>query len=34
MNFETIREYCIPKRNAILSFLFGEDTLVFKVDHI
>lgn len=30
MNIETIREYCISKKDASESFPFGEDTLVFK----
>lgn len=32
MNIETIREYCISKRNTTEGFPFGEDTLVFKVN--
>jgi predicted DNA-binding protein (MmcQ/YjbR family) len=32
MNIETLREYCISRRNATESFPFGEDTLVFKVN--
>jgi len=31
MNIETIREYCISKKDATESFPFGDDTLVFKV---
>ena len=31
MNIETLREYCISKKEADESFPFGEDTLVFKV---
>ncbi|MHB8132269.1 MAG: MmcQ/YjbR family DNA-binding protein [Mobilitalea sp.] len=31
MNIESIRDYCISKRNTTESFPFGEDTLVFKV---
>ena len=30
MDIVTLREYCIAKKNAIESFPFGEDTLVFK----
>ena len=30
MNIETLREYCISKKNVTESFPFGEDTLVFK----
>jgi len=30
MNIETLREYCISKRNVTESFPFGDDTLVFK----
>ena len=30
MNIETIRDYCISKKDATESFPFGEDTLVFK----
>jgi predicted DNA-binding protein (MmcQ/YjbR family) len=33
MNIETIREFCISKRNAIECFPFGDDTLVFKVNN-
>jgi predicted DNA-binding protein (MmcQ/YjbR family) len=32
MNIETLRDYCISKKNATESFPFGEDTLVFKVN--
>jgi len=32
MNIESLREYCISKKNATESFPFGEDTLVFKKD--
>jgi predicted DNA-binding protein (MmcQ/YjbR family) len=32
MNIESLREYCISKKNATESFPFGEDTLVFKVN--
>ena len=32
MNIETLREYCISKRNVTESFPFGDDTLVFKTD--
>ena len=30
MNIESLREYCISKKNATESFPFGNDTLVFK----
>lgn len=30
MNVETLREYCISKKNVTESFPFGDDTLVFK----
>ncbi|MCX6325090.1 MAG: MmcQ/YjbR family DNA-binding protein [Bacteroidia bacterium] len=30
MNIETLREYCISKKDATESFPFGDDTLVFK----
>lgn len=30
MNVESIREYCIKKKNVTESFPFGDDTLVFK----
>jgi predicted DNA-binding protein (MmcQ/YjbR family) len=30
MNIETLREYCISKKNVTESFPFGDDTLVFK----
>jgi predicted DNA-binding protein (MmcQ/YjbR family) len=30
MNIETIRDYCISKKDVTESFPFGEDTLVFK----
>lgn len=30
MNIETVREYCLLKKNVTESFPFGEDTLVFK----
>jgi len=30
MNIESLREYCISKRNVTESFPFGDDTLVFK----
>jgi len=30
MNIETLRDYCISKKDASESFPFGEDTLVFK----
>ena len=32
MDIESLREYCISKRNVTESFPFGDDTLVFKVD--
>jgi predicted DNA-binding protein (MmcQ/YjbR family) len=32
MNIETLREYCISKKNATEGFPFGDDTLVFKVN--
>ena len=31
MHIETIREYCLAKKEAEESFPFGETTLVFKV---
>ncbi len=31
MDIETIREYCLRKKEAVESFPFGEETLVFKV---
>ena len=31
MNIESIREYCLARKNATEGFPFGEDTLVFKV---
>jgi predicted DNA-binding protein (MmcQ/YjbR family) len=30
MNIETLRDYCISKKDASESFPFGEDTLVIK----
>jgi predicted DNA-binding protein (MmcQ/YjbR family) len=30
MDIESLREYCISKKNSTESFPFGEDTLVFK----
>jgi predicted DNA-binding protein (MmcQ/YjbR family) len=30
MDIESLREYCISKKNATESFPFGDDTLVFK----
>lgn len=30
MNIETIRDYCISKKEVTESFPFGDDTLVFK----
>jgi predicted DNA-binding protein (MmcQ/YjbR family) len=32
MNIETLREYCISKKNVTESFPFGNDTLVFKIN--
>jgi len=32
MDIESLREYCISKKNATESFPFGDDTLVFKAD--
>jgi len=32
MNIESLRDYCLGKKNVTESFPFGEDTLVFKVD--
>jgi predicted DNA-binding protein (MmcQ/YjbR family) len=32
MNIESIREYCISKKNVTEGFPFGDDTLVFKTD--
>jgi predicted DNA-binding protein (MmcQ/YjbR family) len=32
MNIESIREYCISKKNVTESLPFGDDTLVFKRD--
>ncbi|GGB10727.1 MmcQ/YjbR family DNA-binding protein [Puia dinghuensis] len=31
MDIETLREYCLAKKNVEESFPFGETTLVFKV---
>jgi predicted DNA-binding protein (MmcQ/YjbR family) len=31
MDIESLREYCISKKNTTESFPFGDDTLVFKV---
>jgi predicted DNA-binding protein (MmcQ/YjbR family) len=31
MDLETIRKYCLEKKNTTESFPFGETTLVFKV---
>jgi predicted DNA-binding protein (MmcQ/YjbR family) len=31
MNIESLREYCLSKKESTESFPFGEDTLVFKV---
>jgi predicted DNA-binding protein (MmcQ/YjbR family) len=30
MDIESLREYCISKKNVTESFPFGDDTLVFK----
>ena len=30
MDIETLREYCISKKDVTESFPFGDDTLVFK----
>ena len=32
MDIESLREYCISKKNVTESFPFGDDTLVFKVN--
>ena len=32
MDIESLREYCISKKNATESFPFGDDTLVFKTN--
>lgn len=32
MDIESLREYCILKKNVTESFPFGEDTLVFKAE--
>jgi predicted DNA-binding protein (MmcQ/YjbR family) len=32
MDIETLREYCISKKDVTESFPFGDDTLVFKTD--
>jgi predicted DNA-binding protein (MmcQ/YjbR family) len=32
MNIESLREYCISKKNVTESFPFGVDTLVFKTE--
>jgi len=32
MNVESLREYCLSKKNVTESFPFGDDTLVFKTD--
>ena len=32
MNIETLREYCISKKDVTESFPFDNDTLVFKAD--
>jgi predicted DNA-binding protein (MmcQ/YjbR family) len=32
MNIETIRDYCIAKKEVTESFPFGDDTLVFKTN--
>ncbi len=31
MNIETLREYCLSKKQVTETFPFGEETLVFKV---
>lgn len=31
MNIESLRDYCIAKKDATESFPFGYDTLVFKI---
>jgi predicted DNA-binding protein (MmcQ/YjbR family) len=31
MNIETVRDYCLSKKEATESFPFGDTTLVFKV---
>ena len=32
MRFETVRDYCLRKKDATEDFPFGETTLVFRVD--
>jgi len=32
MDIESLRDYCISKKNATESFPFGDDTLVFKTN--
>ena len=32
MDIESLREYCISKKNVTESFPFGDDTLVFKTN--
>ena len=32
MNIETIREYCLSKKDAEETFPFGPDTIVFKIN--
>jgi len=32
MDIESLREFCISKKNVTESFPFGDDTLVFKTD--
>ena len=32
MDIESLREYCISKKNATESFPFGDNTLVFKTN--
>jgi predicted DNA-binding protein (MmcQ/YjbR family) len=32
MDIESLRDYCISKKNATESFPFGDDTLVFKAN--
>lgn len=31
MNIESLRDYCLSKKQVVETFPFGEDTLVFKV---
>jgi predicted DNA-binding protein (MmcQ/YjbR family) len=32
MDIESLRDYCISKKNSTESFPFGDDTLVFKTN--